>query len=352
MTEEHERLRVVIAAPFTGELCEVLRRREPRLDLVYEPELLPPMRWPADFDGDPAFRRTPEQQARYDELVDSAEALYGIPETRPAALARTVAANPNLRWVHTMAAGGGGQVKAADLDPADLDRIVFTTSAGPHRDALAEFALFGVLAGAKELPRLQAQQAKREWSGRFMMRQLHAMTILVVGLGNIGCAVASRFAALGAQVIAVDRSQKDVPGVSQVYPPEEIVTAMARADAVVNAAPGTVRTEKLIGRDALAVARPGTIVVNVGRGTVIDEEELVGALQDGRVGFAALDVFAVEPLPPESPLWTMPNVVVSPHTAALDAGEERLIAEMFADNATALLDGREPRNVMDTVDFY
>ena len=89
----------------------------------------------------------------------------------------------------------------------------------------------------------------------------------------------------------------------------------------------------------LAAVKPGTILVNVGRGTVVDEDALLPALRDGRIGFAALDVFATEPLPAESPLWDEPNVLVSPHTAALNAAEDRLIAELFAANATRLLDG-------------
>jgi len=93
-------------------------------------------------------------------------------------------------------------------------------------------------------------------------------------------------------------------------------------------------------------------VVNVGRGTVIDEPALVAALEAGQVGFAALDVFAVEPLPADSPLWSMPNVLVSPHSAALSGQEDWRIAELFCDNTTRLLDGRPLRNVIDTVEFY
>lgn len=347
-----DRMRVGVVTPLSEELCELLVTREPRLEVIRDQRLLPPMRWPGDHEGDPLFVRSSTDQARFEELVDSVDALYGIPDTNPAALARTVVANPALRWVHTMAAGGGGQVKAAGLSRESLERIVFTTSAGPHAHALAEFAVLGVLAGAKDLPRLQAQQRASVWSDRWVMRHLNAMTVVVVGLGSIGQAVASRFAALGAEVIAVNRSQKDVPGVSEVYSSERIAEAMARADAVVNTAPGTEKTDRLIGRAALAAIKRHAIVVNVGRGTVIDEEELVVALQDGRVGFAALDVFAIEPLPTNSPLWGMENVLISPHTAALDDAEDRLIAELFAENASALLDGRRPKNVMDTVDFY
>ena len=112
------------------------------------------MRGPADWSGDPSTRGRREQQAEFDELVDSAEALFGLPDVDSAALARTVAANPRLRWVMTTAAGGGGQVKAAGLDREALERVLFTTSAGVHGGTLAEFAVFGVLAGAKDLPRL------------------------------------------------------------------------------------------------------------------------------------------------------------------------------------------------------
>jgi phosphoglycerate dehydrogenase-like enzyme len=116
--------------------------------------------------------------------------------------------------------------------------------------------------------------------------------------------------------------------------------------------PGTPATEKLVSAAVLDAVRPGTTLVSVGRGTVIDEDALVGALRDGRVGFAALDVFAVEPLAEDSPLWDLPNVLVSPHTAALDEAEDRRIAELFVENARRLLDGEPLRNVVDTVEFY
>ena len=126
-----DRLRVAVAAPLAPELCALLTEREPRIDLVVDQALLPPMRHPADFSGDPSFHRTSEQQSAYERLVDSADALYGIPDVDPAALARTVRANPSLRWVQTMAAGGGGQVRAADLTSSELERVTFTTSACP-----------------------------------------------------------------------------------------------------------------------------------------------------------------------------------------------------------------------------
>ena len=184
------------------------------------------------------------------------------------------------------------------------------------------------------------------------MRQVSEMTVLVVGLGGIGQEVVKKLSGLGATVIGTSRHGKPVEHVDRLIKVEEIVSTVPEVDAIVLTLPGTAATEKLIGAEVLAAVKPGTILVNVGRGTVVDEDALLQALRDGRIGFAALDVFATEPLPAESPLWDEPNVLVSPHTAALNAAEDRLIAELFAANASRLLDGDELRNVVDTVDFY
>lgn len=352
MTDSPQKLRAVVAVDLSEELCQLIERLEPRLEVVRDHTFYRPMRGPADWSGDPSATRTPEQQAAFDQLVDSAEVLFGLPDVDSASLARTVAANPRLRWVHATAAGGGGQVKAAGLGQDALERIVFTTSAGVHGGTLAEFALFGVLAGAKDLPRLQQQQSARRWTDRWEMRQLDEMTVLIVGLGGIGKAAALKFSALGATVLGTTRSGEAVEGVDRLVPIDELASAVSEADAIVVTLPGTDATTGLLGAEVFANVKPGVIVSNVGRGTVIDESALLAALDDGRVGFAALDVFEVEPLPAESPLWTHPNVLVSPHTAALSRAEEPRIAKLFAENARRLLDGEPLQNVVDIVEFY
>src|SRR6478672_13572363 len=345
-------VRVAVATPLPVELRGLITAVDPGVELLVDDDLLPPMQYPGDHSGDPAYRRTPQQQAAFEALLAKAEVLYGIPDVHPATLAAAVRANPQLRWVHTMAAGGGGQVKAAGLTEAELERVLFTTSAGVHGGPLAEFAVFGVLAGAKDLGRLLAQQHNRRWTGRWEMGQVSEMTVLVVGLGGIGQEVVKKLAGLGAIVIGTSRHGAPVDRVDRLIPVDDIVSTVPEVDAIVLTLPGTAATEKLIGADVFAAVKPGTILVNVGRGTVVDEDALVPALRDGRIGFAALDVFATEPLPESSPLWAEPNVLVSPHTAALNAAEDRLIAELFAANATRLLDGGELVNAVDTVDFY
>jgi phosphoglycerate dehydrogenase-like enzyme len=352
MTSELGRIRAVVAVPLSEELCALIERLEPRVDLVRDRTLMKPMRGPADWTGDPEVVRSVDDQRRFDALVDSADVLFGIPDVDPAALARTVAANPRLRWVMTTAAGGGAQVKAAALGPDAFDRILFTTAAGVHASTLAEFAVFGVLAGAKGLPRLIADQRSGVWPDRWEMRQVDEMTVLVVGLGGIGAETARRFAGLGATVWGTTRSGAPVDGVERLVPIDELATVVGEADAVVVTLPGTQQTHHLIGADVFAAMTQGTILASVGRGSVVDEQELLVALDDGRVGFAALDVFETEPLPADSPLWRHPHVLVSPHTAALNVKEEERIARLFARNATRLLDGEPLSNVVDTVEFY
>ena len=343
-----DRLRVVVATAQTPENIELLRAREPRLDVVYEPELL----GPASANWMVRHRRTPEEEARFHAIVDSAEALFGVPDNSGSSLARTVAANPGLRWVHTIPAGGGQQVKAARLGRAELDRIVFTTSAGVHAEPLAEFAVFGVMAGAKLLPYLLTAQIRHEWAERRTMGLAPDMTVAIVGLGGIGRLTAAKLSALGYRVVGVHRHPVDVPGVAQVYPVEKLAEVAATVDAIVLALPGTEQTEKMLSREVLAAVKPGATIVNVGRGTTVDEPALIEALSDGRVGFAALDVTYVEPLPADSPLWDLPNVLISPHTAAISEQEPRLITELFADNARRLLDGEPLNNVVNTHEFY
>ncbi len=344
-------LRLALGGPLAEELCRLIEEREPRVRVLRDHSVMPRQRHGGDHVGDPSFVRTPEQQERFESLLLEADALYAIPGEQPALLAPVLERNPRIRWVHTTAAGGGAQVRAARLDEATLERVAFTTSAGVHEHTLAEFALFGVLAGAKTLPRLQDLQRRHEWGARWEMRHVRSMTVTVVGLGHIGRRVASVFAALGARVLGVHRREVEAE-VERIVPVERLADALAESDAVVLALPSTAATRGMLSRDAIAAARPGIVVVNVGRGSTVDEPALVDALREGRVAFAALDVFAHEPLPAESPLWDLPNVIVSPHTAAMDAGEDRLIAELVADNARRLLDGEPLVNRVDTVELY
>ncbi|KHL00446.1 2-hydroxyacid dehydrogenase [Sinomonas humi] len=344
---------MAVAVPLEPQLVETIRAVDPRITVLYEPDLLPPERFPADHSGDPSFRRSPEDEERYWKLVNSADVLYGFPNESAPGFARVVAENPRLRWVHAMAAGAGGAVKASGVSTSDLERVMVTTSAGVHALPLAEFALMGILNGLKRTAELAADQRNKHWPElRIPTRLAAGSHVVVAGLGEIGLETARLARALGMTVSGTKRNAEPIEGIREVATAERLPELVADADVVVNTLPGTPFTERLIGRDVFGAMRPGTILVNVGRGTVVDEEALVEALENGTVGYACLDVFATEPLPSSSPLWDHPKVLVSPHTSALSVAENRLIAERFVENLQKFLAGEPLPHRVDPVHFY
>lgn len=344
---------VAIAVPLEAELVERIRAVDPSVTVLYEPELLPPERFPADHSGDPDFRRTPEQEERYWDMLGRAQVLYGIPNESPAGLARVARSNPHLEWIHAMAAGAGGAVKASGLDAGALQKFQVTTSAGVHALPLAEFAALGILNGFKRSAEMAQDQAVRVWPElRTPTRLVNGSHLVVTGLGEIGLETARIARALGMTVSGTKRSVEPIEGIREVAGNDGLAGLLATADAVVNTLPGTPYTERLFSREVFAAMKPGTVMVNVGRGTVVDEDALLEALDNGQVSYACLDVFAVEPLPQDSPLWHHPRVMVSPHTSALSAAENRLITDRFCSNLRTFLDGGELPHVVDTVHFY
>ena len=330
---------VVIATPVEPELVDRLRDVDERLEVLFDPELLPPSRFPSDHVGDPSFQRTPEQEQRFTALVARAEVLYGFPREDPAQIAWAVRTAPGLRYVQATFAGAGQQLAAAGLPRADLERILWASSAGVHATPLAEWSIFGILALTKGLPRLLADKTARHWD-HYPVDEARGSTVLVAGLGEIGREVARLAEALGMRVLSLTRTAGDL---------DEL---LPHADSVVITLPLTDETRGLFDRRRLASMRSGAILVNVGRGAVVDEDALVEALRSGHLRGAALDVFAQEPLPPESPLWQLENVILSPHTAALSIHENERIVELFADNLRRYLDGRELRSRIRTDLFY
>ncbi|MFE4545047.1 D-2-hydroxyacid dehydrogenase [Arthrobacter sp. NPDC056727] len=344
---------VAIAVPLEAEFVERIRAVDPSVTVLYEPDLLPPERFPADHAGDPDFKRTPEQEERYWEMLGKADVLYGFPNESPAGLARIAKENPRLQWIHAMAAGAGGAVKASGLDAGTLNKFKVTTSAGVHALPLAEFAALGILNGFKRTAELAQDQAAKVWPElRIPTKLVNGSTLVVTGLGEIGLETARIARALGMKVSGTKRSVEPIDGIEEVVDNSGLAGLLSSADAVVNTLPGTPYTEKLFSREVFAAMKPGTVFVNVGRGTVVDEDALLEALENGQVAYACLDVFAVEPLPQDSPLWNHPRVMVSPHTSALSAAENRLIAERFCSNLRTFLDGGELPHLVDTVHFY
>jgi phosphoglycerate dehydrogenase-like enzyme len=345
---------VMIASPLEAELVARIRAAEPRAEVLFEPDLLPPARYPADHRGDPAFRRDAETEARWRALLDRAEVLFGIPDDTAEGLAAAVTGLPRLRWIHATSAGAGEQVRKAALPAEALKRVAITTSSGVHAVPLAEYAILGLLAVAKELPRFVEEQRAKAWPEvRRPLRELDGQTLFLVGLGDIGRETARLGKALGMRTVGFRRTQGPPPEwVDEVHGPERLAELAGRADAMVVSLPLTDRTAGLIDRATIDRLPASCIFVNVGRGGVVDEPALIDALRERRIAGAVLDVFATEPLAEDSPLWTLPNVLVTPHAAALSARENERIVELFVDNLRRYLDGRPLRNVVEPGVFY
>lgn len=344
---------VLIATPLDEALVARIERETSGFEILFDPTLLPSARYPSDHVGDPSFRRDDHAQERFEEWMSRAEVSLGIPGERPEGLVELVGHGKVLRWVQGTAAGTGQQVRAAGLTSEVLDRVTITSSVGVHASQLAEWAMLGLLWCAKDVPRLVQDREAHHWD-HYPVRELRGQRLLVVGLGHIGREVARMARALGMRVTGVRRSTRpeDPTLVDSVCSIGDLLAVVPTMDAVVLALPATEETEGLFSRE-LVDAMPGhAALVNVGRGTTLDQDALVEALREGRLAGAALDVFAEEPLPADSPLWQLGSVLISPHTAALSARENELIVDLFIDNLTRYRRGEQLRNVVDPHRFY
>jgi phosphoglycerate dehydrogenase-like enzyme len=339
-------VRILIASPLEAEHTDRIAAADPRVDLLYEPDLLPVPRYACDHVG---IKRDLGQAglARWAKLRALADVSFDFDWQAPGQIPANC---PNLRWIQGTSAGIGGLLERTGLVRSP---IVFTTAAGVHGVPLAEFALFGLLYFAKGAPVLTRWKAERHWQ-RHTTAQLRGSRALLVGLGGVGREVARLLAAAGIEVIGAGRPGRDyqVPGVTAYVTDTDLGSVLPKVDSLILACPLTSRTAGLIGRPELERLPPGAVVVNVSRGQVVDESALIDLLGSGHLGGACLDVFATEPLPESSPLWDLPNVLISPHSASTVAAENRLITDLFIDNLGRWLGGQPLRNVFDVSAGY
>ncbi|HEY7500677.1 MAG TPA: D-2-hydroxyacid dehydrogenase [Vicinamibacterales bacterium] len=266
-----------------------------------------------------------------------------------------LAAARRLRWIHSPAAGVGGMLFPEML----ASPVVITNSRGMSADTIAEHVLAVTLAMFRRLPHAFQSQAAREWAqdaiGAEGNRLLKGSRILIVGFGAIGSAAGHLMARLGARVTGIKRripsQAANDPHIARegiaLAGPDRLLDLLPSADVVVIAAPHTRETRRLIGAEAIAAMAPQAILVNVSRGQLVDEPALAAALAAGRIGGAALDVFNDEPLPPESPFWSLPNVLITPHTSGFRPDHWDAATALFADNLRRFERGEPLVNVVD-----
>lgn len=272
------------------------------------------------------------------ELRD-ADAMVGWPSAQMLKWA------PKLRWLMLPSVGVNRYLEIPELRP----EAVLTNSRGVFGIAGAEHGLALLLALVRDLPRQFSQQREKVWKRSRECREIHGSTIGVLGLGDIGSAFARSAAALGARVLGLRRSaaKEKPPGVEACFTPAELDTYLPRMDAVFAALPETPETIGLLSRERIFSMKRGAFFVNVGRGSLVDEPALIEALADGYLGGAGLDVTAREPLPPESPLWELPNVIISSHSLGIYPRKQDFRAELIEENVGRLLRGEPLKNAID-----
>jgi len=340
---------ILISSPLEPEYVARIAAVAPdRLEVLYEPGLLPPTRYRNDHKGVEGFARTSEQQARWRELIGKADIFWDLPSAEDVPFAK------KLRWIQTTSTGVGQSIKRLGLQDSD---VLVTTARGVHARPLAEFVFMALLSHFRGLEFLKAEQRAHRWE-RYCGDEVAGKTLVIIGAGDLARGSAKIAKALEMHVIAVareagkSRAHNDL--FDEVVAQSDLHAALARADAVVLTVPHTPQTENMIDAKAIAAMRRGVALVNIARGQIVDEPAMIEALRSGQIGFAALDVTLVEPLPADSPLWDLPNVLISPHSASTPPSENDRITEIFEHNLRCWLEGRrqDMRNVLDKAQMY
>jgi phosphoglycerate dehydrogenase-like enzyme len=337
---------VLITSFLEPELVEHIRAEVPEVDVIFRPDLIGQPKYIADHSSLP--KRTPEQEAEWNTLLAGAEILFDFDVTHQADLPDVA---PNVKWIQATSSGIGQFVKR--MGYAERTNWVFTTASGTHARPLAEFVIMSMLMFAKGAFYLQREQAAQHWQ-RYCGYELADKTLAIIGLGKIGQETAKLAKAFDMRVIGTRRQADSgpIPFVDALFEPGQLDGLLKEADFLTLAVPHTSETEKLIGARELALLPPGAVIINIARGVVIDQPALLAALQSGHLGGAALDVTDPEPLPAGDPLWALPNVMISPHSASTAVSENRKLTELFCQNLKHYLKGEPLLNKLDTVKLY
>ena len=249
----------------------------------------------------------------------------------------------NLRWIQGFGSGINRLIDMPSLDPA----VIITNARGIHGPTVSEAALAMMFALARDIPRMVRAQDRRQWDV-FPSALLHGKTLGVFGVGAIAEALAPKCHAHGMRTVGIS-SRATAPGFDELYPRDRLREMVGRFDVFVLLAPLDETTCGAIDRAMLRAMKPTAMLINVGRGGLVVESELIAALREGAIGSAGLDTFEIEPLAPESALWAMPNVLISPHNAGRHDGYVDDVLDIFEYNIACYCSGRtaEMRNLID-----
>ncbi len=276
---------------------------------------------------------------KFNELLAEAEVLYGF---RPPQ--NVLARAPKLKWFQTMLAGVDHFLDEDIIN----SRLIVTNMHGLHAAPVGETAFAMMIMLAKHAPFCFKNKQEKRWD-RFIPELLRYKTVGIVGLGSIGREIARFSKAFGMKVLATRRSAK--PGqraryVDKLLPLDKLPELLSESDYVVLVLPNTSETRGMIGEKELRMMKPTAYLVNVGRGITVDEEKMIRALEEGWIAGAGLDAYTIEPLPLDSKLWELPNVIMSPHVSGRLTNYNEMTNEIFCDNLRRYVNGKRLRNVV------
>lgn len=326
---------VLVTAPFPSQLLDKLRAVSSEIRI--EQMTLPNGRWPED--------KTTTAEIYY--------ALNDVPDPHQA---------PNLRWVQAHWAGVDSLV---DTPIWDSD-ILITSASGVHVPNMAQYAFAQILAWANRVPTWLKYQRRGEWPSqrweKFLPDELRGRTLGILGYGSIGREIARLAKSFGMKVLVTKRDARTtadsgytIPGIGdpsgdlpdRIYPPEATRSMLAKCDYAVITLPLTAKTRHLFDENLFKEMKPNSFLVNMGRGGIIKEKDLVRALKKGWIAGAGLDVFETEPLPETSPLWELENVILTPHVSGFTPFYDERVTDLFAENLRRYLAGEPLLNLVD-----
>ncbi len=320
---EQTKVKIVIAEPFAAAVRERLGDDANRVELLIA---APDGSSEADLSGADGLLRAGFDGSGFDRMLEAA--------TR-------------LRWLHTMSAG----VDGFELEPLRERGILFTNSAGVHGVPIAEWVMYALLAIVKRGPQQLQAQHEHRWAHGVHSDELTGKTLTILGAGGIGGEIARRASAFDMHIWGINRSGRPVANFERVAS-DAWRELLPETDFLVIATPLTSATRHLIGEHELGLLRRDAWLINIARGAIVDEAALVAALREERLGGAALDAFEQEPLPASSPLWSLPDVILSPHNSGSSPHTNRRVVELFVENLRRFVRGDELLNVVDYGEEY
>ena len=324
---------VIIATPVSEEAQQKIKSVSPQIIVKDVSDLSR-----RDYQGDLRARKA------LDTILADAEISFGM-RTPVNLLARA----PKLKWIQVTSAG----VDRYLTEEFKRSKVILTNASGVHATPIGEFVISLMLMFAKNAPLFFDAKQKKQWL-RSPGTVLRDKTVGVVGLGSIGQEVARLCKAFRMRVIATRRSPKrrHARNVDLLLPPNGLPRLLEESDYVAICLPLTKETRKLIGVAEFKMMKPSAYIINIGRGPVIDEEALIRALEEKQIAGAGLDVFATEPLPPESKLWDLPNAIISPHVSGGREDYEVGAIDIFCRNLKRYLEGKRMINVVNKEKGY